>query len=55
MKTKLRRTQILVTEQQYQALQRLADDTGLTVSEHIRRAVDEYLERKQTDDARGTS
>jgi hypothetical protein len=40
----MRRTQILVTQQQYQALQRIAGETGLAVSEHIRRAVDEYLE-----------
>ena len=42
----MKRKNILITEPQQQALERLARETGMTVSEHIRLAVDEYLERK---------
>ena len=40
------RTNIHLTEKQLEALRKLSEDTGLTVAEHIRRAIDEYLETK---------
>jgi len=40
------RINVYVTEKELAALRKLADDTGLPFSEHIRRAIDEYLERK---------
>ena len=41
------RTNIHLTEKQLEALRKLSEDTGLTVAEHIRRTIDEYLERKR--------
>lgn len=35
---------LYITKKQYQALKRLAVN-GIKLSEHIRRAIDEYLER----------
>lgn len=46
------RTQILITEPQKRALEALAQETKLTISEHVRRAIDEYLERKASNVAR---
>ncbi len=40
------RINVYVTEKQLVALRKLAGDTGLSFSEHIRRALDEYLTRK---------
>ena len=40
------RYNFLITEKQLEALRNLAQN-GLSVSEHIRRAIDEYLERSQ--------
>lgn len=37
------RLHVIVTKQQEAALRRHAKNTGLTVAEHIRRAVDFYL------------
>ena len=34
---------IMLSEQSIQALKRLSEETGLSVSEHIRRAIDIYL------------
>lgn len=36
-----------LTAQQDKALKRLAKKTGLTYSEHLRRAIDEYLEKRK--------
>ena len=40
---KLKRMQHCLTVPQWEALQALQAETGLTVSEHIRRAIDSYL------------
>jgi len=37
------RTNIFLTEPQLAALRRLADSTGLSVAELIRRAIDSYI------------
>jgi hypothetical protein len=44
----MQRVNYHLTEQQLQALRTLAQKTGLTVAELIRRAVDEFLKRKET-------
>lgn len=49
---KMRRIQHLLTEQQVTALNQLAEDTGLKRSEHIRRAIDAYLEALKRINAR---
>lgn len=41
----LQRVGVLLTGEQYQALRRGAFDRGASVSELVREAVDEYLER----------
>lgn len=41
----MRRTHVHLTEKQWDKLQLLASDTGLNVSEHLRRAVDSYLDK----------
>ena len=38
-----------ITEQQLRKLQELSDETGLSVAEHIRRAVDLYLKQLEND------
>jgi predicted DNA-binding protein len=43
----MKRINTHLTKQQIEALKKLADKTGLTVAEHIRRAIDEYLEKKK--------
>jgi predicted DNA binding CopG/RHH family protein len=40
------RINVYVTQKELAALRKLADDTGLPFSEHIRRALDEYLAKK---------
>ena len=42
-----KRCSYLLTEQQIEELKRLSQATGLTVSEQIRRAVDDYLRDHQ--------
>lgn len=37
---------IYVGQKQLDALRKLKDDNGLPIAEHIRRAIDEYLERR---------
>ena len=37
------RKQIRITEQQNEALAEICEETGLRPSEHIRRALDEYI------------
>ena len=41
----MKRLNLYITIKQYEALRKLAQN-GLKVSEHIRRAIDEYLERQ---------
>jgi predicted DNA-binding protein len=43
----MKRQNFFLPEQVIAALQALSDKTGLTVSEHIRRAIDAYLEKQQ--------
>lgn len=45
----MKRTNVHLSKQQLERLNALSDDTGLTVAEHIRRAIDEYLEKRQKD------
>lgn len=46
------RTNVHLSDKQLDQLRALSSDTGLTVAEHIRRAIDEYLERQQSADGR---
>lgn len=41
----MKRTHLFLPEPIVAALKSLAEKTGLSVSEHIRRAIDEYLKR----------
>ncbi len=41
----MRRVNWTVTEAQHQALKRLSERTGLSISELVRRSLDEYLSR----------
>ena len=41
----MRRLPVTISEPQYHKLKALAEKTGLSMSEHIRRAVDQYLEK----------
>jgi hypothetical protein len=43
----MKRTNIYLTERQLAALRAKAGESGLSVAEHVRRAVDEYLARKK--------
>jgi len=43
----MRRTHIFLPEATIAALRALAERTGLSVAEHIRRAVDVYLKRQK--------
>lgn len=43
----MERTNIHLSTQQKAALKRLYEETGIKPAEHIRRAIDEYLERQQ--------
>jgi len=43
----MKRLNFFLPEQVIAALQALSDKTGLTVSEHIRRAIDAYLKKQQ--------
>lgn len=44
---RMKRTCLYMTTPQMTALQRKAKKDGLTVAEHIRRAVDQYLESQK--------
>jgi len=44
----MRRTHVHLTEKQWGRLQSLAGDTGLNVSEHVRRAIDNYLDEVES-------
>jgi len=41
----MKRTHVFLPEPVVAALRALADKTGLSVAEHVRRAVDEYLRK----------
>lgn len=43
------RTQIQLTEQQHRRLKRLADRLGISMSEAVRRCIEERLEQEQGD------
>jgi hypothetical protein len=43
----MRKLNFYLPEQVVAALQALSDKTGLTVSEHIRRAIDAYLKKNK--------
>jgi hypothetical protein len=43
----MKRTNINIREYQHKALAELSQKTGATVSELIRRAIDEYLKKRQ--------
>lgn len=43
----MKRIPVMLDEKQHEILRKLAFDTKLSISEHIRRAVDEYLARKE--------
>ena len=45
----MQRTNLFLTEKQIAALKAVAKKTGLTYSELIRRAIDEYLKRHSKD------
>lgn len=44
---RMKRVGIFFPDQLYKALKELSARTGLSVSEHIRRALDEYLKRQE--------
>ncbi len=46
LKTGAKRVNFYLTEIQQKELRKLAKRSGLTFSEHLRRAVDEYLSRQ---------
>jgi predicted DNA-binding protein len=43
----MKRKNFFLTENQIEKLKELADRTGLKASEHIRRAIDSYLEQQE--------
>lgn len=43
----MKRTHVFLPEPVLAALRALSDKSGLSVAEHIRRAVDEYLKRQK--------
>jgi len=47
----MRRVNWTVTEAQHRALKRLSERTGLSISELVRRSLDEYLSRVAPADA----
>lgn len=51
----MKRKQHHLTDQQIQRLDQLAQNTGLSAAEHVRRAIDEYLERMKRHDRDGQS
>lgn len=44
---RMKRLNFFLPEQVIEALQALSEKTGLTVSEHIRRAIDAYLKKNK--------
>ncbi len=42
-----KRVDLYLTENQINQLKKLSQKNGLSVSEHVRRAIDEYLEKKK--------
>ena len=48
MDKKMVHSTVYLTKQQYETLRKLAFDTRRPAAEHIRQAIDEYLERVRT-------
>jgi len=48
MKPVLKRTNINITEAEYDFLQKESEEKGLSMSELIRRILDEYMEEQKT-------
>jgi hypothetical protein len=46
-KTGKKRLDFYLTETQVEKMKALSEKTGLSVSEHMRRAIDEYLDRQK--------
>lgn len=42
----MKRQAVFLTKNQIETLHKLAEKTGLKISEHIRRAIDSYLEQQ---------
>lgn len=43
----MKRTNVHMTDQQRSRLQQLSEKTGLNVAEHVRRAIDHYLDTEE--------
>jgi predicted DNA-binding protein len=43
----MKKTMIYITKEQHEALRTLAFETKLTMSDHIRQAIDAYLAKKE--------
>ena len=41
----MKRIPVILDDKQHETLRKLAFDTKLSISEHIRRAIDEYLKK----------
>ena len=42
---KMKRTNIHLSDNQLEKLEKIRKDTGLSVAEHVRRAIDDYLKK----------
>ena len=51
----MKRVNIYISEQQYQQLKQLAEETGLKSSEHVRRAIDEYFAKRKREQNRSNA
>jgi predicted DNA-binding protein len=47
MSKKARRLMVTLTEEQIQELAGLSEDTGASMAEHVRRAIDQYIDQKK--------
>jgi len=43
----MKRVNLYITDEQHELLKRLHKNTGLRISEHIRKALDEYFQRNK--------
>jgi predicted DNA-binding protein len=48
MKQPLVRTNVNITEAEYQFLQKYSEETGLSMSEFVRRILDRYMEEQKS-------
>ena len=46
-KKKMRRTEMYITNSQYEAIKNESDERGITFSEMVRKIIDNYLEKKE--------